>query len=324
MNAEDHVCGDVAAAGDSLLVPRSPGSPRSLRSGPVPAPDPSLWADTTRRRVLLELARHDEPVSLAELAKELGGHPNTTRAHLETLRLAGLVSRVTEAPGAPGRPAWLHELTDIGRSAARRAQAEESGGSIMEPGQDHMAAAFIRHLAKAPDATAVAAEVGREWGVALPSPSRARTRAGRRRAVQDLFDRMGFTPVRLVPDGDAAADALAGASSETSAGADVRAGTPVADAPVADAPAESGPDAEAPAATVPDPARDEFTMRSCPLLDPAREHPEIVCSVHRGLVIGFLEQTGAGPDEVDVDLDPWGLSDGCRLALTWHDPAPER
>ena len=58
-------------------------------------------------------------------------------------------------------------------------------------------------------------------------------------------------------------------------------------------------------------------LRSCPLLASARAHPEVVCDVHLGLVVGLLEHAGAGPEQVRAELDPWGLADGCRLSLTW-------
>jgi hypothetical protein len=71
---------------------------------------------------------------------------------------------------------------------------------------------------------------------------------------------------------------------------------------------------------------DEIVLRSCPLLESAREHPEVVCQVHRGLVEGVLGRDGDGSDgraDVRVELDPWGRPEGCRLVLTWPGPVTD-
>ena len=265
--------------------------------GPVPAPDPRVWADPTRARVLRVLAGHDGPVPLSVVVAELGGHPNTTRGHLEVLRRAGLVRRVAGQPVSRGRPPWLHGLTELGRSAARRTGSGQGTWELTE----EMAMAFVRYLATTPDPVGPALEVGRTWGASLRRGSRARSRAGRRRELVELLDRMGFTPV--APP------------------------TPVV--PVrADAPPQAPGGAPAPprAARTPD----EIVLRSCPLLASATDHPEVVCSVHQGLVEGVLRRSSPAPGEgggqdVRVELEPFGRPEGCRLLLTWGapaDPAP--
>ncbi len=52
----------------------------------------------------------------------------------------------------------------------------------------------------------------------------------------------------------------------------------------------------------------------CPLLDAAREHPEVVCGVHLGMVRGALEQLGAEPD--DATLIPFAEPGACILQMT--------
>ena len=168
-------------------------TPAGAAHGPLPAPDPRLWADPTRRRVLIALADHAEPVSIAVLAQEIGGHPNTTRAHLDTLRLAGLVVREAEVSGGRGRPSWLHSLTDLGRSAARRAQDEDP--ETPPAGLDDLGRAFVTHLATTPGLAGMAREVGQSWGAAAGAPLEGGGTPELRHAVVDLFDRMGFTPV---------------------------------------------------------------------------------------------------------------------------------
>lgn len=46
-----------------------------------------------------------------------------------------------------------------------------------------------------------------------------------------------------------------------------------------------------------------LVLRTCPLLEQAREHPEVVCGLHSGLL------SGAG------ELAPFSEPDGCRVSL---------
>jgi predicted ArsR family transcriptional regulator len=54
-------------------------------------------------------------------------------------------------------------------------------------------------------------------------------------------------------------------------------------------------------------------LTRCPLLDAAREAPNIVCGVHQGLVEGLLEHAGASTE--GVDLQPFAEVGACRLLL---------
>lgn len=54
-------------------------------------------------------------------------------------------------------------------------------------------------------------------------------------------------------------------------------------------------------------------LRRCPLLDVARQYPEVVCQVHLGLVRGALQQMGR--EEPQVELLPFAEPDACRLHL---------
>lgn len=67
-----------------------------------------------------------------------------------------------------------------------------------------------------------------------------------------------------------------------------------------------------------DPDKPEIVLRRCPFLEVAREHQDVVCAVHLGLMRGALEELG-----VDVqarDLIPWADPDACIAQLTV--PAP--
>jgi hypothetical protein len=54
-------------------------------------------------------------------------------------------------------------------------------------------------------------------------------------------------------------------------------------------------------------------LRRCPLLEAAYQHPDIVCSVHTGLVEGALK--AAGDRATTVDLEPFAEPGACRLTL---------
>ena len=54
-------------------------------------------------------------------------------------------------------------------------------------------------------------------------------------------------------------------------------------------------------------------LQTCPLLSAARLEPEIVCSVHLGLVRGLVALSGENPDE--VELIPFAEPGCCRLIV---------
>lgn len=72
--------------------------------------------------------------------------------------------------------------------------------------------------------------------------------------------------------------------------------------------AELGFDPEADAAST------TAALRRCPLLDTARRHPQVVCSVHLGIVRGALDRWGA--DTEGTDLLPFAEPGACRLHLS--------
>jgi predicted ArsR family transcriptional regulator len=59
-------------------------------------------------------------------------------------------------------------------------------------------------------------------------------------------------------------------------------------------------------------------LRQCPLLEAAREQPDVVCSVHLGIVRGALGAWGA--ESGDVTLVPFAEPGACLL----HVGRPER
>lgn len=64
----------------------------------------------------------------------------------------------------------------------------------------------------------------------------------------------------------------------------------------------------------PDRSGSAVVLTTCPILDAAVAHPQVVCAVHEGMVAGALTTLGA-PSE-GVALHPFALPDGCLLTLT--------
>lgn len=62
-----------------------------------------------------------------------------------------------------------------------------------------------------------------------------------------------------------------------------------------------------------DAAHTEVRLTRCPLLQAAHQHPEVVCSVHRGIAEGLL--AAAGDDGDEVELLPFAEPGACLLRL---------
>ena len=178
--------------------------------------------------------------------------------------------------GGRGRPATRYSVSPVGSG---RARPGAGGGAAQE--YVALAAAFAQRLAERDgDPGADARAIGAAWGTGLA------TRHGdddgvdlpARRRVLRLLDRLGFSPE---PE------------TEFDAGPRPRWTR-------ARQPADAGP-----GTTV--------LLRTCPLLDAARRHPEVVCQVHLGLVAGALEAHGE-PSE-GLQLVPFARPGACVLNL---------
>ncbi|WP_323096423.1 helix-turn-helix transcriptional regulator [Intrasporangium sp. YIM S08009] len=58
----------------------------------------------------------------------------------------------------------------------------------------------------------------------------------------------------------------------------------------------------------------ELTLHDCPFLAMARQHPDVVCGIHRGLVRGTLAAVGEA--DADVELRPFVTERSCVARLT--------
>ncbi|MCL2848923.1 MAG: helix-turn-helix domain-containing protein [Micrococcales bacterium] len=122
---------------------------------------PSIYDGTTgrsdsggRRTHIIQLLRDSrEPMSVAEVAEQVGIHVNTARFHLESLVYSGMATRETEARAAPGRPRVVYTGT-LPNQTHERAQ-----------GFRLLAEMLTAAVAEAdPDAGPWLYQVGQEWG----------------------------------------------------------------------------------------------------------------------------------------------------------------
>ena len=63
-------------------------------------------------------------------------------------------------------------------------------------------------------------------------------------------------------------------------------------------------------------ADERIELCACPFREAARAHPDVVCSVHRGLIARILENAGRDADE--AQLVPFVEPELCTITLTGH------
>src|ERR1044072_6373139 len=109
--------------------------------------------DDTRYAIYQELAQSSGPRSAAELADELGLHPNTVRPHLDRMREAGLVEVEAAHRGTVGRPQLRYSL------------APGAPGLGFDPPAHPLLAGLLAALAEQIGGDGLdASNLGRRWG----------------------------------------------------------------------------------------------------------------------------------------------------------------
>jgi predicted ArsR family transcriptional regulator len=163
--------------------------------GPAPVRSAVAGAPLSGQRALVleRLQQRDQPVTIAELAAELGLHANTVRQHLDALAERGLAVRAQVPAQGRGRPAWCYTAAPDQLEPDPRVR-DYAG----------LATALAAHIARtSPDPRADALAAGREWGRELAAASAgagaAPPRAGRgaaagRRQVVEVMASLGFDP----------------------------------------------------------------------------------------------------------------------------------
>ena len=135
-----------------------------------------------RKAVLQVIRETHEPLSVAQIAEQVGLHVNTVRGHLELLVHLGIVSRETEHSGGRGRPRVLYELAP---DEPRQQDAYKT-----------LAAALANELSIIGGTDQrTADEAGLLWAQALVEEGRLRPTASAADAVEQvtmLFSDLGF------------------------------------------------------------------------------------------------------------------------------------
>ncbi|MFW6640629.1 helix-turn-helix transcriptional regulator [Nocardiopsis algeriensis] len=102
-----------------------------------------VFADLSRVAVLETLRRSEEPMSVRELAEEVGLHANTVRSHLAILTEHGFAVGAPEERSRPGRPRVLYSAADVDSGDTRnyRLLAETLVAYLSEHSDDQAASA---------------------------------------------------------------------------------------------------------------------------------------------------------------------------------------
>jgi len=254
--------------------------------GPLPARGRAREDLSPARRTTLDaLLELGGRRTVAELAAALGQHPNTVREHLDALVRAGLTERTLRHSAGRGRPAALYRATLAATPAG--------------PEYAVLAEVLISALARAvPDRRARAAQAlaaGHDWGRAIRE--------------RELIDRPRLTLTRR-PAEDAPADSAATAEAPRPAASEDRATLRDSVTRLGELLDRAGFDCR----TTAEPGGGYTQrLRRCPVLDLAREHPDIVCTSHLGMARELLVHDGVAPER--VTLEAFAEPGACLLRI---------
>ncbi|MCL2465685.1 MAG: helix-turn-helix domain-containing protein [Micrococcales bacterium] len=140
-----------------------------------------------RRTHIITLLRDaDEPLSVADVAEQVGVHVNTARFHLESLVYASLARREIETRPGPGRPRVVYT------NAPPQVRSDQPGGFAQ------LAQILASAVADAnPDAGSWLYGVGQDWGRFLTAkalPFATVDEAEVASGLVTMLDDLGFAP----------------------------------------------------------------------------------------------------------------------------------
>lgn len=167
-----------------------------------------------QERVAQAIARLGPEISLTDISRMVGGHPNASRQHIKTLENSGYIS-ATQKRGAAGRPAQLYSITPEGLRAL--------AGNATLIAHTSFVRSLSHYIANQPHPEERALALGSQM-VRDEGPLPGATKVDK---VVNLLEKYGFAPTQ--------------------------AGT-------------------------------EIQLLTCPVLDSAVRHPEVVCTMHRGIL----------------------------------------
>ncbi|WP_143180483.1 helix-turn-helix transcriptional regulator [Bowdeniella nasicola] len=153
-------------------------------AGPSEPPLPQVDVSPFQLRVLRAARDTGDEATIPHLAELLGGHPNTTRSHLESLVASGHIRRDTAPPAGRGRPRHVYRVTEIGKSALRPPP--------IAPEYAALASALAGYLAQvSPDPATDAQAAGRAWAERTETPGQYSDRTA---LLMERLSAMGFQP----------------------------------------------------------------------------------------------------------------------------------
>jgi predicted ArsR family transcriptional regulator len=138
----------------------------------------------SRLRLLQALREAPHALGVADLAEDVGLHPNTVRFHLGRLVREGLALRRVEARSEPGRPRLVFSAASVPEE-----QRDGRGYRLLA----EILAGFV--AGTSPAAATAATEAGRAWGRYLterPAPYRRSSEEAAQRELLRLLSEIGF------------------------------------------------------------------------------------------------------------------------------------
>lgn len=154
---------------------------KTIPMGPAPTEATAAELSAAKMRVLKVVDSFESPATVVQIAERAGGHPNTSRVHLDELVTEGFVECSRNTPQGRGRPALRYAVTALGRS------------KLTEPAQiDHRALslALAQQFAVSGDADD-AEQFGVLWARALSS-TLPQDDEGLTQQLVNLLASMGF------------------------------------------------------------------------------------------------------------------------------------
>ena len=249
-------------------------------------------ASDARRQVLELLMGSATPLDAAAVAARIGLHVTTARFHLEQHENAGLIRRAVGRAGTRGRPRILFT----------------AGPAAREDGSQHdLSRVLATALAEDADrGRARAIRAGETWAESYADELREGTSRGLAPLMR-ILDRLGFDPTLDEPS----PESEPGSEPESVSGSETKSESQ----PETESEPSSDPESAAGVAPV-------VSLLACPFRADARDAPEVICSVHLGLVRGVARELGHDPDQ--VGLRPFVRPELCLLHLgsEWGEPGP--